>query len=147
MERDESFFPERSPADRRRIRAEVLYDLETECRRQGFLADPDLVYDEGRNVLVGGNGGDCIYGHGRLQGGSGDDYISGAYIFNEGVSREITGGGGNDRIRSYSDVDDTIGVRDNERDTVACGPGTDKVFFDRGIDSVNPLGCEERIGG
>ena len=100
----------------------------------------------GRNVPVGGNGGDFIYGHGGLQGGPGPDYITGSSVADEGAPREITGGGGSDRIRSYGNVDDVIRARDNEPDVFSSGDGTDKVFFDKGIDSVNPLGCEERIG-
>ncbi len=100
-----------------------------------------------RNLIVGGNGEDYIYGHNRLQGGPGDDHIYGAYVYKNGVTREITGGDGTDRIRSGGVANDTIRVRDNEHDVVSCGGGTDKVFFDKGIDSVHPLNCEERIGG
>jgi hypothetical protein len=31
------------------------------------------------------------------------------------------------------------------RDTVACGPEEDTVYFDKGVDSVNPVTCENRI--
>jgi len=31
--------------------AETLYDLEMECRRQGWGADPALIYDEKHNVF------------------------------------------------------------------------------------------------
>jgi hypothetical protein len=37
----------------RRLPAETLYDLETECRRQGWLgADPALVYDEEQELAL-----------------------------------------------------------------------------------------------
>ena len=41
-----SWFPKHSETEMRRVTAEALYDLETECRRQGWGADPALVYDE-----------------------------------------------------------------------------------------------------
>ena len=34
----------------RRVTAETLYDLETECRRQGWGADPALVYDSAQDA-------------------------------------------------------------------------------------------------
>jgi hypothetical protein len=40
---------------------------------------------------------------------------------------------------------DTIYVQDGARDTVACGPEEDTVYFDKGVDSVNPVTCENRI--
>jgi hypothetical protein len=35
----------------RRITAETLYNLEMECRRQGWGAEPALVYDEERDLF------------------------------------------------------------------------------------------------
>ena len=35
----------------RRVTAETLYDLEMECRRQGWGADPALVYDEEKDLF------------------------------------------------------------------------------------------------
>ena len=40
------WFPKRSETEMRRVTAETLYDLEMECRRQGWGTDPALVYDE-----------------------------------------------------------------------------------------------------
>jgi hypothetical protein len=36
-------------------------------------------------------------------------------------------------------------VNDNTRDTIGCGGGTHTVYYDSGIDSVNPTNCENRI--
>ncbi len=41
---DASFFPKRSDSQTRRLRAEVLYDLEVELREIGW-GDPALVHD------------------------------------------------------------------------------------------------------
>jgi hypothetical protein len=52
MERDGGAFkPRRSEKEQRRMDAELLYDLEMEARRQGFLADPALVYDEEHDLF------------------------------------------------------------------------------------------------
>jgi hypothetical protein len=48
---DNSWFPKRSETEMRRITAETLYNLEMECRRQGWGADPALVYDEERDLF------------------------------------------------------------------------------------------------
>jgi hypothetical protein len=46
-----SWLPKRSETEMRRVTAETLYDLEMECRRQGWGADPALVYDEERDLF------------------------------------------------------------------------------------------------
>ena len=52
MKRDEeSIWPKRSESEQRRMDAELLYDLQMEFRRQGFLADPALVYDEEHDLF------------------------------------------------------------------------------------------------
>jgi hypothetical protein len=43
--------PRRSQAEGRKVRCELLYDLEMEFRRQDFLADPALVYDEEHDLF------------------------------------------------------------------------------------------------
>jgi Ca2+-binding RTX toxin-like protein len=106
-----------------------------------YRCGPNRCVDD-RNFLDGGSGPDWLYGHNKLFGGAGDDHIDGAYAF--GGSRVIRGGQGEDRIRSSGNAADTIYVRDGDRDTVACGPEEDTVYFDKGIDSVNPTNCENR---
>jgi hypothetical protein len=46
-----SWFPKRPETEMRRITAETLYDLEMECRRQGWGANPALVYDEENDLF------------------------------------------------------------------------------------------------
>ena len=63
-----------------------------------------------------------------------------------GGPRIIAGGTGEDRITSQRETDDTIHVSDGERDAVDdCGEGTDTVYFDEGLDEVDPITCENRI--
>ena len=51
MERGKGFFgPRRPVGEQRKIRARVRYDLEMECRRQGW-GDPAFVYDGERNLF------------------------------------------------------------------------------------------------
>ena len=45
------WFPNRSETAMRRITVETLYDLEMELRRQGWGADPALVYDEEKELF------------------------------------------------------------------------------------------------
>ena len=95
------------------------------------------------NLLSGGSGDDYLYGYNKLYGGSGDDVIHGSST-EAGFRRIIVGGPGEDDIRSYVYTSDTIRAADDERDTVNCGGGTDTIYFDRGLDEVNPLSCENR---
>ena len=132
----------------------VACDLEGEDRIYGgggsdFLVDDsqrcnlagDCVGD--RNLLVGGEGVDHLQGHNRLHGGPGNDEIYGVYF--HGGSRVMSGGTGIDVISSQGRVSDTIYAQDGERDEISCGPKTDKVYYDEGIDSVNVGNCERRV--
>lgn len=132
----------------------VAYDLEGEDEIYGggdsdFLVDDsqrctpagDCVGD--RNLLVGGEGVDYLQGHNRLHGGPGNDEIYGAYFYRG--SRVMSGGTGTDVISSQGRVLNTIYAQDGERDEISCGPKTDKVYYDEGMDSVNCDNCERRI--
>ena len=46
MSNEASWPPRRSETEERRMRCELLYDFAMECRRQGYLEDRALVYDE-----------------------------------------------------------------------------------------------------
>ena len=48
--RRDSIWPKRSVAEKRRMRAKLLYDFEVECRRQDW-GDPAFVYDEERDLF------------------------------------------------------------------------------------------------
>lgn len=108
----------------------------------------DVVRGNGvSNLFNGRAGNDSLYGRDgddRHNGGLGADALVG------GADNDVLKGGlGADTV--YGDNpevptetgDDTIDVRDGEKDTVDCGPGTDTVFFDEGIDSVTNT-CENR---
>jgi hypothetical protein len=43
---DSSWFPKHSETEMRRVTAETFYDLEVECRRQGWGADSALGVEE-----------------------------------------------------------------------------------------------------
>ena len=51
MDKRAPWAPRRSETEQRRMDAELLYDLEMEFRRQSFLADPALVYDEEHDLF------------------------------------------------------------------------------------------------
>lgn len=117
----------------------------------------------GRDLIRGGDGPDCLEGGAGadvLNGEGGDDRLSGA----DGRDR-LSGGTGNDRLVGgrkadalYGNAgndqlfpssgrdrvlggagDDVISARDGSRDTIECGPGSDRVSADR-IDRLR--GCE-----
>jgi Ca2+-binding RTX toxin-like protein len=119
-----------------------LEDTSFRCGRDG-----DCVND--RNVIDGGEGNDYIYGNYKVFGGPGNDslYAWDSALNFDGMQRNtiiLNGGGGFDLLRgSYSK--DTIYAQDGEEDNISCASGTDTVYFDEGVDSVNPLNCEHRI--
>lgn len=100
----------------------------------------------GNDVLLGGFGRDFIYG------GPGDDIIEGRagndYLEGDEGDDNISGGAGNDYIVAGSGRDrvsggggnDVIVAVDGEADRIDCGPGTDDVYFDAGLDVVT--NCE-----
>jgi hemolysin type calcium-binding protein len=106
--------------------------------------------DPGNDTIQGGDGNDgdrlsdgsCDIGEDDLRGeggqntvsgGAGDDCIDAAtFDFIGGAEEHIFGGPGNDFIAAEDDV----------KDTIRCGDGTDVVFFDVGLDSIEA--CEFR---
>jgi len=51
VQRDgDTIWPKRSEAEKRRMRARLLYDFEMECREQGW-GDPAFVYDEEHDLF------------------------------------------------------------------------------------------------
>jgi Ca2+-binding RTX toxin-like protein len=100
------------------------------------------------NHLSGGAGNDSLYGRGgddhliggpgadALVGGAGDDDLEGNLGVDTGVDTVY---GDNPGVPTETG-DDEIDVKDGLKDTVDCGPGTDTVFFDEGIDDVK--NCE-----
>ena len=51
VQRDgDAIWPKRSEAEKRRMRARLLYDFEMECREQGW-GDPVFVYDEEHDLF------------------------------------------------------------------------------------------------
>jgi Ca2+-binding RTX toxin-like protein len=101
----------------------------------------------GDNIIWGGRGNDYVDGDYRLNGGPGDDNVT-SYSYDEVPRpRTLIGGSGYDIFSSDYIGDDTIYAQDGERDKIrTCAGGTDTVYFDKGIDEVNPLTCENRIG-
>lgn len=121
-------------------------DLSGNDRFFGGLGNDSFMDYVDNNRIFGGVGNDWMYGHYYLDGVPGDDRIQAAYYESTRDSRIIRGGTGEDWIRSSGLTNDTIYAKDGEHDDIACGRGKDTVYFDRGIDSVNPLSCENLIG-
>lgn len=109
---------------------------------------------DGRDALYGGGGADLIRSDGgddralgsdgsdNITGGPGDDQINGGdgrdYLDGSEGEDRLVGAKGNDTIISSTGA--TLRSRDNARDVVNCGPGTDRVSADR-KDELN--GCEK----
>ena len=99
----------------------------------GGGGDDGLDGDEGNDALTGGPGQDDLYGKpgdDGLSGGAGPDVILARE--NEGTGIDSVRGG-----RGHDYVD----ARDGQVDFIACGRGTDAVYFDAWIDHVSP-DCE-----
>lgn len=95
-----------------------------------------------KNLLNGGEGDDDLFGQNKLYGGPGDDTLE-ATGFKQ-TATTLDGGPGLDRIIG-SDSPDTIYAQNGERDEINCKANKDTVYYDAGIDSVNPATCERRI--
>ncbi len=102
----------------------------------------------GEDKLFGGNGNDCMFGGSEddvLHGGSGkDDMGHYCYEFIMDTGNDVFyGGGGNDDIMA---VEAPLSQPDlQERDVVYCGPGTDTVYYQKGVDRV--FDCERKNPG
>ncbi len=101
---------------------------------QGNYGDDYLNGMDGNDTLSGDSGTDY------LRGGAGNDGIWGGTeadkLYGDKGRDQLTGESGDDVIKTGTD---TRG--DRVRDSVFCGPGTDKVLFEKGIDSVDRA-CE-----
>lgn len=91
--------------------------------RGGGGAD-DIRGQRGDDGLYGQNGSDKVYG------GPGGDLIEGGY-----GTDYLNGGAGSDEIKA----------QDGQKDTIVCGDGYDRVYYDGALDTLQ--GCEERIDG
>ena len=96
------------------------------------------------NVLSGGAGDDYLFGFTKLYGGAGNDYLEVGLPYAE-TKTVLNGGAGHDTMVGDLSAD-TVRAVDGERDRISCGGNMDIVYFDAGIDSVNPANCERRIG-
>jgi Ca2+-binding RTX toxin-like protein len=100
----------------------------------GRGGDDDLIGGVGPDKVYGGPGDDYIsngdsdfpFGRDENHGGRGNDHIVG----NLSPEKHF-GGRGNDRL-----VDHNYRARDKNPDVFRCGPGTDEVYYHKGLDKV-----------
>ena len=92
-------------------------------------AGNDTIYGgpDGDGTLTGEGGSDTIYGQG------GADDIDLSFFDSAGSTDYGYGGGGNDWVYA----------NDSNVDIINCGKGTDRVFYDEGIDTIRS--CEIRF--
>jgi Ca2+-binding RTX toxin-like protein len=123
--------------------------------------DDEIYGGWGNDVIYGGKGADFAWadiGADKLYGGSGLDTLEGAdgqdFVHGGPEKDVLDGNPGADQIQG-GDGSDTIHTgfkryRDGSRevdgaiDTVDCGSGTDKVYFEKGVDKVN-ANCEQKV--
>jgi Ca2+-binding RTX toxin-like protein len=91
-------------------------------------SDDDVKGDDSRDFLNGIQGNDTVRGRG------GPDTVVGM----DGKD-ELFGGSGEDIFDAGKGPDELHAV-DGEKDDLMCGPGTDTVFFDQGLDVLQ--GCK-----
>lgn len=101
------------------------------------------------NEVDGSSAGDTIKGDASndfLNGIQGNDTVRG-----RGGNDTVVGMDGRDTLGGGSGQDDfdagggadTIEAADNEADSISCGGGSDRVFFDQGVDTfLNAAACE-----
>ena len=103
----------------------------------------DYVYggpgnDRDSNTVEGLWGGVDAAGD-HVYGGAGNDYLKGGGYREKGVDR-LFGGKGADVVGASQRMSPVpVGI---SREVIDCGPGTDTVYFDEGLDSVT--NCEVR---
>ncbi len=111
----------------------------------GNLGNDTITAGNGRAVIWGGYGNDTLTaganGLSRLHGGPGDDTLNGGarrdFIWGgRGVDHEF-GGDGNDVLHALA--------RDNQVDTLDCGPGDHDVAWLRAGESDTTINCERVI--
>jgi Ca2+-binding RTX toxin-like protein len=105
-----------------------LSGREDNDRLNGSAGEDDLSGGAGSDVLTASSGNDRANGgsgNDNTGGGSGDDRLAG-----NGGNDQLTPGTGRDVVRGGSG-NDRVTARDNQLDTIDCGPGRDKVSADK----------------
>jgi Ca2+-binding RTX toxin-like protein len=130
-----------------------LYDL-----MSGKGGNDVMKGNKGNDVVDGNGGADYVYGGpgddrdlnmveglwggvdsagDHVYGGAGNDYITGGGYSEKGVD-QLFGGKGDDVFNASQRMSPVpVGI---SREIIDCGPGTDTVYFDKGLDSVD--NCE-----
>ncbi len=117
-----------------------------------------LVGNADTNVLSGGAGNDVVVGNGGndvVRGDAGDDSVYGdagpsAQVASNGMLRLAAGTYGIDTLDG-GDGNDFVDAPDGNSDSIRCGPGTDKAFYDfseYAADTFVASDCEDgqRVG-
>ena len=114
--------------------------------RLGEIFDGNRMVPDGEDRIFGGGGADCVWGGSEddvLYGGAGNDFV-GTYCldFVMDTGNDIMyAGSGNDFIMAV-EAPFSAPVSLQEKDIVFCGPGTDTVYYKKGLDQV--FDCERK---
>ena len=130
---------------------DVLYGDEGSDSIHGGSFDLDEIFDgrrmvpDGEDTIFGGDGRDCVWGGSEddvLYGGAGSDFV-GTYCLDfvmDTGNDVMHAGSGNDFIMAVEAPSRYPKLQ--ERDVVFCGPGTDEVFYQKGVDQI--FDCERK---
>ncbi len=118
--------------------------------------DPDVLYGRGGadgllgrggdDLLHGGNGDDYLFGgvgNDAMYGGAGDDFMGLGPDFQPDTGGDVLyGGSGNDELVAI-EGSFIHPLPHQSQDIVFCGPGTDAVYYLKGVDLVSS-DCEKK---
>lgn len=110
------------------------------------IFDGHRMVPDGEDRLFGGDGADCVWGGSEddvLYGGAGKDFV-GTYCldFVMDTGEDVMyAGSGNDFIMAV-EAPTSEPASLQEEDIVFCGPGTDTVYYEKGLDQV--FDCERK---
>jgi hypothetical protein len=133
---------------------DVLYGDEGSDAIHGGSFDLDEIFDgnrmvpDGEDKVYGGAGRDCVWGGSEddvLYGGAGSDFV-GTYCLDfvmDTGNDVMHAGSGNDFIMAVEAPSRYPNLQ--ERDVVFCGPGTDEVYYQKGVDQI--FDCERKNPG
>lgn len=113
--------------------------------RLGEIFDGDRMVPDGEDKLFGGDGADCVWGGSEddeLYGGAGNDFV-GTYCLDfvmDTGEDTMYAGSGNDHVMAVEAPFRYSGLQ--EPDVVFCGPGTDTIYYQKGVDLI--FDCERK---
>jgi Ca2+-binding RTX toxin-like protein len=115
--------------------------VDTDAQADSIVMDLSTIPSTVAGNLDGGSGNDVVSGHGTLTGGSGDDLIRGSAL-----ADNVRGGSGRDAIDAGDGPDDIVGGSGTDTLSYPATRGT-PINVTVGIGNFNDGGVEDQISG